>query len=321
MSNPTNIRWDQDILSLKVHWDSVDPSYEYWVKMKYPEGSSGGFITTAGANVGWVNLDSGCITGNYTISIQSICDDVEQVNLGAFFAYRFYVEQPTDEHLTLSVNQTILQKPQNVRIESENILWDAVEYSKSYWITIANSEENGRSFISESAQLSLLDVCEQFDVSEFSAGNIKNDIFNIKIHAMGLDPVLESFENNHPVFSVYRYSDESDTTDKAAIGIRSIDTAENIELDTKGMQITWDAVPGASGYSVRFVTGHGSTGSRDGQDTSFSWSDNSIVKDALDNGEVTEIVIVAHANSIAVEDGFSTLWVSSVAVTAISPAS
>lgn len=321
MSNPANVRWDlNDGISqmAKVCWDSVSSSYKYWVRVDYPGGWSSGYITNAGASFGYIDLDYRSVTGNYTLGIQSVCNDVELINLGAFYAYKLYISQPTD-NITFSVNQTILQKPQNIRFEGENLVWDSVEYAREYIIKFAEGDSytNVCSSSSGSATLTLQQIYDSFNGNIFvnDIATSYDDIFYISIFAEAISPALASFENNHPVFNVYHYSDYSDINNNAKIKIKSIDAPQNVILNVTDKEITWESVFGASGYSVYFETGEIGVGTRNIPTTYYSWKNLFNEENMFANGKVKTVTVTAQKDfETTVQDGLITIFVSSSTV-------
>lgn len=302
MSNPTNIRWNTDEWEehpdwLGVKWDGAVSYYRYWVKVDYPEGYSSGTVTEAGESTSLIHVSYGDKTGDYTVSVIPKYDDFNYLGKDEnSVTYMFYLQPDVTETLSFHVNQTVLKTPTNIRVEGENIVWDAVEYTDYYSIGL----EDGTQEIyvsSETAQVSLQEFFERAYEANYDGD------FSIIVKAYGINRTIAGFENNVPVVNVYYYSEDAVSSQK--IKLKSIPTVQNVQIDYENSTVTWDDIAEATGYTVMFYreggSGHGSTLGKTNQ---YTWND--------DISEYAEIVITASCEyQVTTENGVTTLYMPS----------
>ncbi|MDR2201793.1 MAG: hypothetical protein LBP26_03395 [Clostridiales bacterium] len=318
ISNPTNVRWADDLSTdATVCWDSDSSSYGYNL-LVYGNDIQPVYSTFkgAGATSGTIAIQS-LQTGNYSIGVQSFSNDIDQLNLGAFYAYRFYISQPInpDDRIPLSVNRVILETPKNLRIDGEKIVWDAVDNVNRYGIGMFNLDtENNFYHHAESTELAFSDL--ELAFSDFYVkynGNI-NDIFDIRVRADNYSFELNSFENNRPEFVSYHSSMYGEPTEASRIRLKSIAVAQHIAVDLDDSRVTWDAVDAASKYETTYYYaeggGHGSLNITNTYDIFSEGTKNGIL-----DGSIIRIVVMAKPeySLTAGDDGIPVLSVASIA--------
>ncbi|MDE7107484.1 MAG: hypothetical protein K2O39_04095 [Clostridiales bacterium] len=306
MTNPSNLRWDFDGFDehgtyAYVKWDGAVANYKYRVMVQYVNGHWSGRGAEKGASYGVVEFDRTKGTGDYTVQVEPECDDIDfigQDNDAKSTTYSFYLPQPITESLHFRINQTVIDPPKNVRIEGDNIVWDAAEHAKYYVVSLSCGED-GTNFSSDTAQLPLQTIYDRAVVGH----TVRQGDFDISVSAYVIDPVLASFENDLPVINSYRYS-ESGVDCPNKLRLKSIPAVGNVTVDYDNQTISWDPVAEATSYTVTVYYGTSAYNMSVGNNTQFTWDDDRDCK---------EIIIMATCGySVTDDDGVVTLNVPSV---------
>lgn len=310
MTNPSNLRWDFDNFnahrdSANVKWEGAVSDFRYIVFVQGPDGDTRNSGTLEGASEGHVPFDYVTVTGDYNVTVEPTCNEFNFINedkAAKSITYSFYLPQPITETLHFHANQTVLNTPENVRIEGDNIVWDAVDYAHHYYVHLACGEEV-MLFESDSAHMSLNRI---FDAATNPFRRLATGDYDIKVMAYGLNEVV-SLEDNVPVINTYKYSEYSDTVPHA-LRLKSFSSAQNVKVDYDNRTIYWDDIPEATLYSVIFLRNSNNVldhGTYVGKDTQYTWSD--------DITQYKEIGIYAECEFKVIEkDGIVTIIVPSL---------
>ena len=307
MSNPSNVRWDFEGFEdhpgyATVKWDSVSSDYRYKVLVHYPDGHSGGIVTQKGETEGSVGFDYRMDTGDYTVTIESMCDDfvfIGEDREAKWVTYMFYMPTKEAESVAFRINQTAMQAPANVRIVDDQIMWDAVDNAGKYTVEVRCGEKVLYE-TSYTAQLSLQEVAG----SVYFANDDLNGYYDIRVLTDALEAEIVSLENGIPVINTYKDSEYSEPL-IGKLKLEVIPSVQNVRIDYENKTISWDAHPEASKYEIMFQRANGGGyGTTINDDTQYSWNS--------DISDIVKITIKAICEySYTVEDGVVTVKVPS----------
>jgi len=309
MSNPTNIRWDfsdfdEHPFCATVKWDGAIPNYSYNVMLHYPSHSSSiGVITEKGVSQGNLYLYYDMTAGDYTVTVESVCDDFHYIGEDTaekYSTWTFFLDTPATEELKFHIDQTVLECPKNVRVDGENLVWDEVENAMEYDVLLQCGDKE----LSVSDATNRVSLKALYDTA-INRINYDGD-YSVSVMAISKNNEFEGYGNdNVPKIKIYVDSDYC-TPVPNLIRFKAIPTAQNVQIDYQNKIITWDAVNGATSYYVVFFDNNGSVWTDlDGNVTQYIW-------DVQDISDCNYIVVMAKCDySLTNENGITTISTSS----------